>query len=98
MNLKLIVFFFGILCLTKHSLSQLCAQVALDLVLAIDSSGSIGASNFNIAKSALVSMIDKLNIGPTKVRVGIINYSSNFFKFKILIININLLYSLKIIF
>ena len=84
MNLKLIVFFFGIICLTKHSLSQLCDQAKLDLVFAIDSSGSIGANNFNIAKSALVSMIDNLIIGPTKIRVGIINYSSNLFSLKFL--------------
>ena len=35
--------------MTKHSLSQQCAQNALDLVLAIDSKGNIGESNFDIA-------------------------------------------------
>ena len=76
MKLEIKLFILVIFCLTVKSICQICSQNVLDLVLAIDSSASIGINNFALAKKALVSMIDSLNIGPTKVKVGIVNYSS----------------------
>jgi hypothetical protein len=60
-----------------------CDQLVLDIILVLDASGSIGLSNYNTAKDALIKMVNNLNIGPTKVRVGVINYSckSSYFSF-----------------
>ena len=77
MKLKLII--FTVLCCLTNQVISNCAQSALDFVLVIDSSGSIGASSFNDAKNALVAMVQNLNIGPRKIRVGVINYSSKKF-------------------
>jgi hypothetical protein len=80
MKLKLII--FTVLCCLANQVASNCSQSALDFVLVIDSSGSIGESNFNDAKNALVAMVQNLNIGPRKIRVGVINYSSkNFYLF-----------------
>jgi uncharacterized protein YegL len=66
-----------LLCLISFAACQTCEQRVLDLFLVVDSSGSIGSTVFPLAKSAVVEMINKLNIiGPQKIRVGVINYSS----------------------
>lgn len=56
-----------------------CLQSSLDIVMVLDASGSVGATNFELAKNACVKMSENLNIGPTKVKVGVIVYSSRFF-------------------
>ena len=67
-----------LLSLISFAACQTCEQRFLDIMLVVDSSGSVGAANFTLAKSALVEMINQLNtIGPQKIRVGVINYSSN---------------------
>lgn len=57
-----------------------CQKSILDLVIAIDSSSSIGAANFNLAKDAIYKLVSNLNIGPSNAKVGIINYSCNICK------------------
>ena len=75
MHLQLaIALLFG---LTSLARCQTCQTHVLDIVLIIDASGSIGIDNYNLALNATASMIDNLNIGPAKIRVGIINYSSS---------------------
>jgi uncharacterized protein YegL len=63
--------------LISFAACQTCGQIVLDIVLVVDSSDSIGAANFTLAKSALVEMINQLNtIGSRMIRMGVINYSS----------------------
>ena len=57
---------------------QNCDASVIDIFLIVDSSGSIGAANFTLAKSAIAEMISQLNIiGPKKIKVGVINYSTD---------------------
>ena len=56
MNLKLIIFTV-LCCLAYQAVSQTCSQSVLDLVLVIDSSGSIGEDYFEMARDALVQMV-----------------------------------------
>lgn len=49
-------------------------RTLMDLFIVLDSSGSIGAIAFEQAKSALVDLVSKLQIGPKKVQVWVINY------------------------
>ena len=51
-------------------------HAVMDLFIVLDSSGSIGAPAFEQAKSALVDMVSKLQVGPKKVQVWVINYGS----------------------
>ncbi|KAM4600729.1 collagen alpha-6(VI) chain-like isoform 2-T2 [Polymixia lowei] len=52
------------------------AKVA-DIVFIVDESGSIGAANFQLMRSFLHRIVDGLDIGPTRVRVGIVMYNDN---------------------
>jgi Mg-chelatase subunit ChlD len=75
MNMKVLILI--LLSLISLATCQTCDQSVLDMFIVIDSSGSIGAADFALAKSSVVDMINKLNIiGPQKIRVGVINYSS----------------------
>jgi uncharacterized protein YegL len=56
--------------------AEVC-DTALDLIIAIDSSGSVSNSYFDQAKNALVSLVSNLVIGPKKVMVSVINYATN---------------------
>ena len=47
----------------------------LDLAFVMDGSGSIGYDDFENAKQFVVDMVEKLDIGKEKTRVGIIQYS-----------------------
>jgi uncharacterized protein YegL len=76
MNMKVLVSF--LLSLISFGACQKCDQSVLDVFLVVDSSSSIGAANFDLAKSAVVEMINQLNIiGSQKIRVGVINYSTD---------------------
>lgn len=71
---------------TSKTISQACTIDQLDLVLALDSSSTVGDLNFEMIKNSIITMINSLNIGPSNVRVGIIGFSgmkiSSFFFFK----------------
>jgi uncharacterized protein YegL len=49
-------------------------RTIMDLFIVLDSSGSIGTVEFERAKTALVDLVSKLQIGPKKVQVWVINY------------------------
>lgn len=59
-----------------------CMQSILDIVYVLDSSGSIGPTNFNIAKDTLSLMVGNLNVDPGKIHIGLINYSCKSFFFQ----------------
>ncbi|XP_054638754.1 collagen alpha-6(VI) chain isoform X2 [Dunckerocampus dactyliophorus] len=46
-----------------------------DIVFIIDESGSIGTPNFQLVRTFLHSIVSGLDVGPSKVRVGIVMYS-----------------------
>ena len=49
----------------------------LDLVFVMDGSASIGSPNFEKAKQFVIKMVEKLDIGDEKTRVGVIQYSDS---------------------
>jgi uncharacterized protein YegL len=49
-------------------------KTIMDLFIVLDSSGSIGPVAFEQAKSALVDLVSRLQIGPKKVQVWVLNY------------------------
>ncbi|XP_041039948.1 collagen alpha-6(VI) chain-like [Carcharodon carcharias] len=53
----------------------LSALVA-DIVYIVDESGSIGDTNFELIRNFLVSVISLMDIGPDKVQIGLIQYST----------------------
>ena len=48
-----------LLSLISFAACQTCDQSVLDVFLVVDSSGSIGAANFALAKSAIAEMISQ---------------------------------------
>uniref|UniRef100_S4RWK2 VWFA domain-containing protein n=1 Tax=Petromyzon marinus TaxID=7757 RepID=S4RWK2_PETMA len=48
-----------------------------DLYLLVDGSSSVGRRNFHLVLRFLAKLVDKLNIGKDKVRVGMVQYSGN---------------------
>ncbi|XP_061885754.1 collagen alpha-6(VI) chain isoform X2 [Entelurus aequoreus] len=54
------------------------AKVA-DVVFIIDESGSIGTTNFQLVRTFLHSVVSGLDVGPSKVRVGIVMFSDKAF-------------------
>ncbi|CAF0854244.1 unnamed protein product [Adineta steineri] len=56
--------------------SQTTCQTVLDLIILLDGSGSIGSAPFAQAKSGMVDLVNRLNVGPQKVHVSILRYAS----------------------
>ncbi|CAF3375189.1 unnamed protein product [Rotaria sp. Silwood2] len=56
--------------------SQTTCQTVLDLIILLDGSGSIGSASFAQAKTAVADLISRLNVGPHKVHVSLLRYSS----------------------
>ncbi|XP_054477460.1 collagen alpha-6(VI) chain isoform X2 [Anoplopoma fimbria] len=57
-------------------LSQECAKATVsDIVFLVDGSSSIGINNFKEVKKFLRSVVNGLDIGPDKVRIGLAQYS-----------------------
>ncbi|NXW19013.1 COSA1 protein, partial [Circaetus pectoralis] len=52
-----------------------CRVTPLELVFVIDSSESVGPDNFNITKTFMKTIIDKISANNTTTRIGIINFS-----------------------
>ena len=73
---------FFILCLcciengTAEDQSSTCDNI-LDLIIVLDSSGSIQPVDFSKAIQAMQTFVSLLKIGPKKVMVTVINYSTN---------------------
>ncbi|TDG97665.1 hypothetical protein EPR50_G00210220 [Perca flavescens] len=58
--------------------SQECETTAkADIVVLVDGSGSIGRSDFETLKTFLAGMVSNFNIGPDRVQIGLVQYSSN---------------------
>ena len=53
-----------------------CDSNSLDTVIILDSSGSIGSSNFQLMKTYIVNMLSGFTIGSDDTRVGVITYSA----------------------
>ncbi|KPP76107.1 hypothetical protein Z043_104573, partial [Scleropages formosus] len=56
---------------------EVCKQVVADILFLIDSSGSIGSEEYLQMKEFMLSMVDKSDIGPNKVHVGVLQFSSS---------------------
>ena len=55
-----------------------CNEIGgLDLIFALDTSGSIGSENFNNAKKSIENIVSSLKIGPNNTRVAVIVFSTN---------------------
>lgn len=52
-----------------------CRVTPLELVFVIDSSESVGPDNFNITKTFMKTIIDKISANNATTRIGIINFS-----------------------
>ncbi|XP_010770828.1 collagen alpha-6(VI) chain-like [Notothenia coriiceps] len=59
-----------------HALSTDCKAAKLaDIVFIVDGSGSIGTPNFQLIRSFLHSIVNGLEVSPSRVRVGIVMYN-----------------------
>uniref|UniRef100_A0A8C4Z1K8 VWFA domain-containing protein n=1 Tax=Gadus morhua TaxID=8049 RepID=A0A8C4Z1K8_GADMO len=54
----------------------LAARVA-DVVFIVDESGSIGGTNFQLMRTFLQKMVERLDVQPNRIRVGIVMYNDN---------------------
>lgn len=50
---------------------------SLDFVIAMDSSGSIGAANFRVQKDFVKKLLGGLNLAKNQTQLGLINFNSN---------------------
>ncbi|CAF1393169.1 unnamed protein product [Didymodactylos carnosus] len=57
-------------------LGQCTAEIKLDLGFILDASGSIGAINYELQRSFTKDILRRVNVGPNKTHVAIINYST----------------------
>lgn len=54
-----------------------CPDQEVDLIFMLDSSGSIGKHNFEIAREWLISITKSFQIGPLATQVAVIQYTNN---------------------
>lgn len=55
-----------------------CSQeLKMDLGFVIDASGSIGASDYKLQQKFVKDLLERVNVGPNRTHVGIINFSSS---------------------
>ena len=54
-----------------------CQTRGIDLIFILDSSGSVGASNFQNVRDFVANLVSQLEIGPDSTRVGLINFASS---------------------
>ena len=54
-----------------------CQTRGVDLIFVLDSSGSVGASNFANVRNFVADLVNQLEIGPDNTRVGLINFASS---------------------
>ncbi|XP_056376649.1 collagen alpha-6(VI) chain-like [Hyla sarda] len=55
--------------------SEVCDKVKNDIMFLVDSSGSIGISNFNKMKEFMKNLVSKTEVGPNNIQFGIVRYS-----------------------
>ena len=54
-----------------------CQIRGIDLIFVLDSSGSVGSSNFQNVKNFAANLVRQLEIGPDNTRVGLIRFGSS---------------------
>lgn len=60
-----------------HFPSVVCKEMKADIMFLVDSSGSIGAENFNKMKNFMSDLVNKSHIGLDQVRIGVVQFSDN---------------------
>ncbi len=56
-----------------------CSQeLKMDLGFVLDASGSVGPHNYQLQKNFTKDLLQRVNVGPNKTHVGIINFSTDF--------------------
>ena len=61
----------------SHVLLTECQIRGLDLIFVLDSSGSVGSSNFRRVINFAVNLVRQLEIGPRNTQVGLIRFASS---------------------
>ena len=76
--LSLLVASNGYICcnLILHSTTEPDCERAIDIMLVLDFSSSVGISNFNTVKQFLIDLVGHYEIGSNTVRFGAIQYST----------------------
>lgn len=67
---------FTIVIHTYYSHPTDCGPMPADIMFLLDSSGSVGTSNFDKQKQFVSRFVDSFNIAPNAVRVGLVTYST----------------------
>ena len=52
-------------------------RTGIDLIFVLDSSGSIGSTNFQLMRNFVANVVSNLNIGPDQSQVGVVVYSGS---------------------
>ena len=55
-----------------------CETRGIDLIFVLDSSGSVGSSNFQNVRNFVSNLVSQLEIGPDNTQVGLINFDSSY--------------------
>ncbi|XP_053323778.1 collagen alpha-6(VI) chain-like [Spea bombifrons] len=54
---------------------EACSELQADVMFLVDSSGSIGDANYIKMKTFMKNLVNKTEVGPNKVRFGVVQYS-----------------------
>ena len=54
-----------------------CQTRGIDLIFVLDSSGSVGSTNFQNVKNFVSNLVSQLEIGPDNTQVGVINFATS---------------------
>ena len=52
------------------------SELVLDVIYVMDSSGSVGSTDFNTVRNFVADLTQNFNVGPTGTHVGVIRYAS----------------------
>jgi uncharacterized protein YegL len=55
---------------------QACAEKAVDVIFVLDGSSSVGPKNFTVAQNFINGIVDKFNVSPEGVKIGLLQYST----------------------
>ncbi|XP_017569855.2 collagen alpha-6(VI) chain isoform X1 [Pygocentrus nattereri] len=72
------VFILASCFLSSGAQKTVCTEEALaDIVFLVDGSWSIGTENFQRIREFLFTLVDSFDVGPDKVRIGLVQYSNS---------------------
>ncbi|XP_036446136.1 LOW QUALITY PROTEIN: collagen alpha-6(VI) chain [Colossoma macropomum] len=72
------VFILASCFLSSGAQKTVCTEEALaDIVFLVDGSWSIGTENFQRIREFLFTLVDSFDLGPDKVRIGLVQYSNS---------------------